>query len=124
MSLNCRAEAQRDIFAVTVSLAGEIGLEDDTVAPFLFNPLFNRLIYSDVFWILEWQECHEISVMHDERFRRALDQIAFGGVGCDDVADGIGNAAFERECDASEGMAQSFSAFALTTLAVGPNRRL
>src|SRR6266496_3173495 len=110
MSLNCRPDAQRDIVAVTFSFGGEGGLDADTG--------LSLCRYLDVFRILEGKKCHEVGVMHDESFGGALDQITFGGMGCDDVANGVGDAAFEGERDAGKGMSQGFAAFALAGFAV------
>src|SRR6266536_3385507 len=97
MSLYCRPAAQREIFAVTVSVGGEIGLGADTGS--------SLCIELDIFRILEGQERHEIGVMHDERFGGSPHQVPFGSVGGDDVADGVGNAAFESQRDSGERMA-------------------
>jgi len=56
--------------------------------------------------------------MHDEGFRGSLDQVAFGGVGRNDVAHRIRNSAFERQRNTRERVSQSFSAFTLTAPAV------
>ncbi len=58
-------------------------------------------------------------MVDDKSFSGAFDQIALGGVSGDDVADRVRNAAFERESNPSEWMAQRLSAFALAALAVG-----
>ena len=58
-------------------------------------------------------------MVDDVSFGGSLDQVAFGGVGGDDVADGVRDAAFQRQGHAGEGMAQGFAAFALPALAVG-----
>src|SRR3954468_15125797 len=58
-------------------------------------------------------------MMHDERFRGALHQIAFSGMGCDNVADRIWYSALESEGYPGERMPQGFAALALAALAVG-----
>jgi hypothetical protein len=102
--------------AVTVSLAREFVLDADKGVSLRLSCRVGQ----DIFRILEGQESHEIGVMDDEGFGGAFDQVAFGGVGRDDVADRVGNAALESQRDAGEGMAQGLAAFALATLASGP----
>ena len=58
-------------------------------------------------------------MMHDEGFRSPLDQVALGGMRCDDVANGIGHATFECQRDSGKGMAQGFATLRLPALAVG-----
>src|ERR1019366_7338606 len=111
ISSNWRVDAQRDIFAVTVSFGGEIGFGSDKVHSLRFH--------LDIFRILEGQERHEVGVVHDESLGGSLNQIALRGVGGDDVTNRVGHTAFESEGDAGEGMAQSLAAFALAALAVG-----
>src|SRR5437660_12600797 len=111
MSLNCRVDAQRDIWAVTVSFAGGIGLDADTGRSLGFD--------LDVFWVLEGKKRHEVGMMDDESFRGAFDQIALGGVSGDDVADRVRNAALEGECDPGKRVAQRLSTLALAALAIG-----
>src|SRR5437868_3724445 len=59
----------------------------------------------DVLWILERQERHKIRVMHYVCLCRALHQIALRRVCGNNVAYGVGYAAFQCECDAGKGMA-------------------
>ena len=72
----------------------------------------------NVFRILERQERHEVGVVHDVGFGGALHQVALSRVGRDDVADGVGHAAFQRQRDSGKRMAQRLSALALPALAV------
>lgn len=58
-------------------------------------------------------------MMHDKGFCGSLDQVAFSGMGCNDVADRIWNSAFERQRNTRERMSQSFSALTLAAFAVG-----
>src|SRR5260370_40525025 len=115
MSLNCRGDAQRDIFAVTVSLESELGLDADTGPSLCLDLIFDL----DILRVLEGKKRHEVGMMDYKSLSGALHQIAFSGVSGDDVADCVGHAAFERERDPSKGMTQSFSALALAALGVG-----
>src|SRR5580765_1071457 len=110
-SLNCRFAAQRDIFAVTVSFGVVLGFVVGKVRSLL-------RFHLNVFRILERQERHEVGVMHDEGFSGALHQVALSGMGCDDVAHRIWNPAFERQGNSRERMPESFTALALTALAI------
>jgi len=58
-------------------------------------------------------------MVDDKSLGRALDQIAFGCVGRDDVANVVRYAAFERQRNSRKRMAQGFAALALAALAVG-----
>src|SRR5215472_9436108 len=69
--------------------------------------------------VLEWQIGHEVGVVDDVGLGGALDEVAFGGVGGDDVADVVADAAFECQSNSGEGMAEGFSALTLAALAVG-----
>jgi hypothetical protein len=83
------------MLAVTVSLGVGIDL-DDKESSLRFHP--------DILRVLERQKRHEVSVMHDESLRGALNEVAFGGVRRDDMAHGVGNAALHRQGYAGEGM--------------------
>ena len=56
--------------------------------------------------------------MHDESFRGALDQVALRGVGCNDVAHGVRNAALQRQSNSRERMPQGFAPLALPAVAI------
>ena len=49
-----------------------------------------------IFGVLEWQERHEIRVVHDVGFRRSLYQVAFSRMCGDDVTNFVRHAALER----------------------------
>src|SRR5262249_22439198 len=70
--------------------------------------------------IFEWQKRHEVGVMHDERFGRALYQIALSGMSGNDVTNGVKHSAFQRESNAYKRMPQRLSALTLTAFAVRP----
>src|SRR5579864_276456 len=93
-----RSAAHRDIFAVTVSLGAAIDFGADKK--------FSLCFHLDVLGILEGQEGHEVSVMHDESLGGALDQVALGGVRGNDVADRVWNSALQRQCNSGERMPQ------------------
>src|ERR1035441_501009 len=84
----------------------------------LLSAPFPQLFHLHVLRILKRQKRHEIGVMHNERFGRALHQIAFGCVRGDDVAHGIRYAALHRQRNSGKRMPQRFSALALPALAV------
>src|SRR5690348_6327054 len=62
-------------------------------------------LHFDILRILKRQKRHKVCVMHNVCFCRALHQIALGGVGGNNVAYGVGDAAFQCECDSGKGMA-------------------
>src|ERR1051326_7371181 len=75
--------------------------------------------HAHVLGILERQEGHEVGVVDDKGFGSALDQVAFGCVGRDDVANLVGHAALEGQGYPGERVSQRFSALALAAYAVG-----
>src|ERR1039458_8957856 len=86
-----------------------------------FSAIFSSLppsLYFHILRILERQKRHKIGVMHNERFGRALHQIALGRVRGDDVAHCVRHAALHRQRDSSKRMPQCFSALALPALPV------
>jgi len=58
--------------------------------------------------------------MHEKGFRGSFDQVAFCGMGRNDVADRIWNSAFERQRNTRERMSQSFPALTLPAFAIRP----
>src|SRR5690242_17240378 len=62
---------------------------------------------------------HEVGMVNNDRFRRTLHQIAFRGVGGDDVADLVGHAGLHCQRDPGERMPQQLAAPGLHCLAAG-----
>ena len=57
-------------------------------------------------------------MVDDEGFGRALHQVAFGGMGRNDVTDGIRHAALHRQRHAGDGVTKNLAARTLHRLAV------
>src|SRR6516225_10378174 len=108
-SSNFNSAAHWDMVAVTVGLAAA-SAGAGAMALDIRSSLFRQ--------ILEWQERHEVGVMHDVRFGSALDQVALGGMRCDDVTNRVGHAALHRQRNSGERVAQHLTALALARLAV------
>ena len=67
---------------------------------FVGKIIFSRRVFPELGDI----EIHEVGVMENDRFDRALHLVAFMTVRCDDVQDFPGNAVLVGQRDAAEGM--------------------